>query len=88
MRKRDEEYGSTLVGGPGDNEGTRGMSEKARSWSVPQASQLGYSTKSRGQQVRIGKSAEANLAELVAGLLRGGDENTFVRIAIDGKSLR
>ena len=57
------------MGGPGDNEGTGGVSEKARSSSVPQASQLGYSTKSRGQQVRIGKSAEANLAELVASLL-------------------
>ena len=55
---------------------------------VPQASQLGYSTKSRGQQVRIGKSAKVDSAELVAGLLLGGDENTFVRIASDGKSLR
>ena len=64
------------MGGPGDNEGTGGVSEKARSSSVPQASQMGYSTKSRGQQLRIGKSAEANLAELVPSLLRGGDENT------------
>ena len=35
---------------------------------VPQASQLGYSTESRSQQVGTGKSAKANLAEPVAGL--------------------
>ena len=43
------------MGGPRDNEGTGGLSEEARSWSVPQAS----------QQVRIGKSAEANLQSLL-----------------------
>ena len=30
---------------------------------------IGLLTKSRGQQVRIGKSAKVDLAELVAGLL-------------------
>ena len=84
----DKEYGSTLVGGTRDDEGIGGLSEEAWSWGVPQASQLGDSTESRGQQVGIGKSAKADLAELVAGLLWGGDENTFIRIASDGKSLR
>ena len=65
----DKEYGSTLVGGPRDDEGIGRLSEEAQSWGVPQASQLSYSTKSRGQQVGIGKSAKAHLAELVAGLL-------------------
>ena len=51
-------------------------------------SQLGSSTESRSQQVRIGKSAKANLAEPVAGLFWGGDENTFISIASDGESLR
>ena len=38
-----------------------GVSRKRRNWATQQ--------KSRGQQVRIGKSAKADLAELVAGLL-------------------
>ena len=76
------------MGGSGDNEGTGGLREETRSWSVPQASQLGYPTKNRDQQVTIGKPAETNLAELAAGLLRRCDENTLVRAAIDGKSLR
>ena len=58
----------------------RGVYRKRRNWAKP--------TKSRDQQIRIGKSDEANLAELVAGSFRGCDENTLVRIAIDGKSLR
>ena len=56
-----------------------GVSRKRRNWATQ--------PKSRSQQVRIGKPAKADLTELVAGLLRGGDENTSVRIASYGKSL-
>ena len=56
------------MGGPRDDEGIGGLSEEVGSKGVPQASQLGYSTESRSQQVGTGKSAKANLAEPVAGL--------------------
>ena len=84
----DEEHRSNLVVGSGNNEGTRGLPGETRSWSVPQASQLGYSAKSRDSQVRIGEPAGTNLANFTAGFLRRGDENTLVRVTIDGKLFR
>ena len=43
------------------------LDQKARSWSVPQASQLDYQTKGRDQQVRTGEPTETNLAALTTG---------------------
>ena len=59
---------SAVVGGSGDNEGTGRLSKETRSWSVSQATQLGYPAKSRDQQVRTGEPTETNLAELTTGL--------------------
>ena len=55
----------------------RGVSRKRRNWFTQQKAEV--------NKLELGSQLKRSL---VAGSLRGSDENTFVRIAIDGKSLR
>ena len=53
------------MGGSGDNEGTGGLSEEARSWSVPQASQLGYPTKAKINKLELGSQLKRTWQNLL-----------------------